>query len=478
MVKNAGGRGIGVILLCLAFTLSLLFPALLSPKTIKAEAPEVYAVIQIPSQEKEDTLKAAVEGVLDTAGAYAIVGCTQTQLEGLVADGYILIDQCAASDECLALLTDELKSRVPSEMAITTPVVNFGYKFIDSNEDRGPCFNWIDIAGTGTNTGIHCDDSCGVVVPIGFSFEFFGDSHRTVGISPNGYLTFGGDLSDWTNDCIPNINDPNDAMFVFWDDLYTDCDGANVYYDTRNINGHQAFIVEWKDARFCCSCDAYRLTFEAILFEGSNDILFQYLDMTGGDRADGHEATIGIENSDATGGLEYSCNSPTISNSLAILFYLPPLPNNFNCTEVQTPPLKVSPSMPGNLTPPQVKLQFLNVNPQQASANQSVTISTNVVNTGDQPSNYNVVLKVNGQVEESRMVSVGPLTSQPVKFMVTRSQPGTYTVDVGVQRGSFVVLGDKKPGGRHVNAGLVAMLVLGVVLVITVVLMISSRRPA
>jgi hypothetical protein len=58
--------------------------------------------------------------------------------------------------------------------------------------------------------------------------------------------------------------------------------------------------------------------------------------------------------------------------------------------------------------PAQIQLQYLSVSPQQAAAGQPVTVLTNVVNTGDEAGSYNVVLKINGQMEQSRMVSVGP----------------------------------------------------------------------
>lgn len=479
MVANTERKVIGAVLLCLVLTLSLLLPALLTPPTTKAEAPEVYAVVQMPSPDKEATLKAEVEQVLDSTGLYFIVGCSEAQLQSLQNDGYIVIgDTCTGSqDECLSQLSETLESApVPQTAGVQGGPDNFGYNFTDSTEGR-ICYNWIDIIRTGRDTGINCDD-CGVNVPIGFNFNFYGNDYTTITVSSNGYLTFGGNPVYFSNYCIPDTDPPNNLICPFWDDLYSDCQGSAIYYDTRNIGTDTAFIVEWVGNQFCCGCpQPYRLTFEAILYPDGN-ILFQYFNMTGPDRVDGSDATIGIENSDGTDGLQYSCDSPTISDGLAILFYTHPPGANFNClNNIQGSKPKVSPSMPGNLTPPQISLQYLNVTPQQTAANQPVTISTNVVNIGDQAGNYNVVLKINGQTEESRMVSVGPLTSQPVKFTVARSQPGTYTVDVGIQQGSFIVLGNEKSGGTPVNGGLIAILVFGAVAVI-VVFMIALRRPA
>ena len=141
-------------------------------------------------------------------------------------------------------------------------------------------------------------------------------------------------------------------------------------------------------------------------------------------------------------------------------------------------PRNVSPALP-QLKPAQMSLQYLSVNPQQTSANQPVTIVTNLVNTGDEAGNLNVALKINGQVEQTRMISVGPQVAQPVKFTVTRAQPGTYTVDIGGQKGSFIVTGSGGTASAPTNSGLTALVVIAVLTLATAaVLIIAFRRTA
>ncbi|UCH51285.1 MAG: hypothetical protein JSV54_00495, partial [Chloroflexota bacterium] len=112
----------------------------------------------------------------------------------------------------------------------------------------------------------------------------------------------------------------------------------------------------------------------------------------------------------------------------------------------------------------------------QASANQPVTITTNVVNTGDEGGNLNIVLKINGLVEQSRMVSVGPHTSQPVKFTVTRAKPGTYDVDILGNTGSFTILGDSSTGAAGQKTGaMIALALMGILIVATVVVLLARR---
>jgi hypothetical protein len=154
-----------------------------------------------------------------------------------------------------------------------------------------------------------------------------------------------------------------------------------------------------------------------------------------------------------------------------------------NEPEVNTgTPHDVSPTNPNNwtrnLNPATMSVQFVSVNPQQAVANQPVTISTNVVNTGDQGGNLNVTLKINGQVEETRMVSVGPQASQPIKFTVAKAQPGTYAIDIGGQTGSFTIPASQSHKGAPANTGMIILLVLAALVIAAVMVLLLSRRSA
>jgi hypothetical protein len=122
-------------------------------------------------------------------------------------------------------------------------------------------------------------------------------------------------------------------------------------------------------------------------------------------------------------------------------------------------------------------LQYLNVNPQQAHPGQPVNISINVANTGITRGYYTVVLMINGQQEEARTVTVDPLSTCPVNFLVTRDVPGTYDVTIGSQRSSFTILGAADIStGSPVSAPLIVAVVIGIVLIASLVLLFLHRR--
>jgi predicted outer membrane repeat protein len=140
---------------------------------------------------------------------------------------------------------------------------------------------------------------------------------------------------------------------------------------------------------------------------------------------------------------------------------------------------KASGTVPNQFKLDQTSVQYMSINPKQAAVNQPVAISTNVANTGDNSVNYNVALMINGQMEQTRMVSVGPHASQPVKFTVTRAQPGTYSVDIAGQSGSFTILGNgNRTSTSTTNVGLIGILIIGFMVAIVIVLALILRRSA
>jgi PKD repeat protein len=128
------------------------------------------------------------------------------------------------------------------------------------------------------------------------------------------------------------------------------------------------------------------------------------------------------------------------------------------------------------LHPLHIELQYLMVTPQQTTAGQPVTIMTNVVNTGSEAGNYNVTLKINGQVEQTQMVSVGAYGTQPVKFTTTKAQPGTYTVNIGDQKANFIVTGAVRGPGSAMAEGILFAAATAVIALLVVLLVIVARR--
>jgi len=67
------------------------------------------------------------------------------------------------------------------------------------------------------------------------------------------------------------------SIAVLWDDWETQSPGSDgVYYKTIGTAGSRQFIVQWNKIIPVNGTGTNAVTFEARLFEGSNDILFSY----------------------------------------------------------------------------------------------------------------------------------------------------------------------------------------------------------
>jgi hypothetical protein len=66
------------------------------------------------------------------------------------------------------------------------------------------------------------------------------------------------------------------------------------------------------------------------------------------------------------------------------------------------------------------------------------------VNEGDISGRHLVSLTINGKVEQTQTVTVGPGATRQVSFTVAKTEPGSYQVSIGNQRSGFVVAGPQK----------------------------------
>jgi hypothetical protein len=164
---------------------------------------------------------------------------------------------------------------------------------------------FVDISTTGTlePTSTNCDDCFGVV-PLPFTFSFYGAAQNSISIASNGFLSFdptatSGSFAAYNNDAPPTPAQPNNAIYPAWDDLYFGSGG--IYYQADGVAPNRTFTVAWIN-RFQYQTNP-PLTFECILYEGSNNIEFRYGDIptdAGGGGPNGSDYTIGVENASGT----------------------------------------------------------------------------------------------------------------------------------------------------------------------------------
>ncbi|MCA8923591.1 MAG: IPT/TIG domain-containing protein, partial [Planctomycetes bacterium] len=163
-------------------------------------------------------------------------------------------------------------------------------------------------------------DEGGVPILIGFDFTFYGQTYSQVTVATNGYLTFGTAIAP-LNEPIPSDFPPNTLLAPFWDDLdLRPNPDAKLLFERYGSAPNRVLTIQWQEVAFKAD-PAARLSFQVLLFEGTNEVQFHYGSMRNGDGsegvglASGASATIGIEAGDGLEGLELAFNQAGVIDS-------------------------------------------------------------------------------------------------------------------------------------------------------------------
>ncbi|MFH1198521.1 MAG: C25 family cysteine peptidase [bacterium] len=189
----------------------------------------------------------------------------------------------------------------------------FGYSWIDSSEPNGPTFVWNDISATGTTVTFPngtLDDGYTNAIPMGISFKYYDVLYTNIYISTNGFLSLGSLTNSYvTNSSLPNSSAPNNIIAPFWDDLEGRTQGSVKYQQVGD-----KFIVQFTNwQRYSSSGGTGSYSFQIVL-AASGKIMFYYQNMVG----TLNSATVGIENSTGTDGLQICMDASYIANNLAV----------------------------------------------------------------------------------------------------------------------------------------------------------------
>lgn len=163
----------------------------------------------------------------------------------------------------------------------------------------GSDFDWRD-ATSGQVLDLS-DDSCTGPLDLGFELEFYGRAYSRIYVNSNGMVLFNECSTSLGNTAIPSADAPNGFVAPLWDDLIPGGQGR-VHYKTFGTAPNRSAVIEWHQVPFYNTDQ--RQTFEVVLHEGSNSVVFQYLDVNG-DRGAGSSATVGIEDADGSVGVQY-----------------------------------------------------------------------------------------------------------------------------------------------------------------------------
>lgn len=137
------------------------------------------------------------------------------------------------------------------------------------------------------------DDDLSMALPIGFTFNFFGNNYTEFRISSNGYITF--DLDAWDSGCcsgqnLPEFWEPNNVIALAWNDL-DPSSGGTIGYTTIGTAPNRILIVEFNDVPHFFGMNN-NITVQAKLYESNGHIEIHCTQNI----SDDSPHTIGVEN--------------------------------------------------------------------------------------------------------------------------------------------------------------------------------------
>ena len=189
-------------------------------------------------------------------------------------------------------------------------------------------YNWIDPTGhTPVTFSPDADDGSSGAQTIPFSFQFYGNAYTQLYVGTNGLIGFtNSKLDAFANTDLPNETGPVNILCPLWDDLDPSKIGASVKIGTVGSAPNRKLVITYNNVPVINGGNPGQpVTFQAILLETSNDIIFQYKDIIPGlaGYGGGRAATVGVQNLSGSVAKTYSYNgSRLLTNSLALLFTL------------------------------------------------------------------------------------------------------------------------------------------------------------
>ena len=194
-------------------------------------------------------------------------------------------------------------------------------------------YSFIDMSANNGVSVLKGSDDGMVALTLPFTFRFYGQPYTLACVSANGALYFVAaasscnGFSDFANTDLSSTIVPGDlpAALPYWSDLTFDQPGAGaVYYGTVGAAPARRFVVQWNNAFPQGSPNP--VTFQAVLAEGSNEVLFQYKNVALGPAnpaGNGGQATVGVRNTGAPANqqqIAWSYNVPVVAEESAVQF--------------------------------------------------------------------------------------------------------------------------------------------------------------
>jgi hypothetical protein len=119
------------------------------------------------------------------------------------------------------------------------------------------------------------DDDISSAIPIGFSFNFAGTNYSNVYVSTNGFVSFNASaVNAPSNSLMSSSTTVRPLIAPLWDDMDLASGGAS--YKLEGTSPNRVFTVEWNNVRWNWQATGAVVSFQAKLYESTNNVEFLY----------------------------------------------------------------------------------------------------------------------------------------------------------------------------------------------------------
>src|SRR4051812_4859553 len=181
-------------------------------------------------------------------------------------------------------------------------------------------YNYRNITGTNLNLG----DDTSATISSPFPLNFGGKSFSQLKVGSNGVVSFLSGYNSSYNEPIPTVS-TGDLIAPFWVDLMPQGSGnaKNVFWATLGSAPNRELVVEWRNLPLWSpNVDlSTAVKFQAVFFESSSDIIFNYADVLFNDGTswadNGGFVTVGIQVG-PNSGRQFSFMEKALQNGMSL----------------------------------------------------------------------------------------------------------------------------------------------------------------
>ena len=186
---------------------------------------------------------------------------------------------------------------------------------------------FIDATSGGSPLTFGDPDDATALVSLPFTFTLFNKSYAAgtkIAVCTNGWISLDATTTpEYQNGQLPGAGTNPPALIApFFDDLLLKAASA-VTIRTSGTAPNRQLVIEWSNVGILDeqgNDTGAAITFEAILYEGSNDIQFIYKSLSGA-RSDGSFATVGIQDSARALAVQSGYNQSILTNGLVLTYH-------------------------------------------------------------------------------------------------------------------------------------------------------------